>query len=88
MIVGSFLSTHDPKMTQQQLLNEFKSLPSEAQRQVADFIAFLRQKYRSIPSRDDRQRELADEGFIGMWAKREDMAESTRWVRQSREQEW
>jgi hypothetical protein len=75
-------------MTQQQLLNEFKSLPSEAQRQVADFIAFLRQKYRTTPPVTEKRRDLDGEGFIGMWAKREDMADSTNWVRQTREQEW
>lgn len=32
-------------MTQQELFNEFLSLPAEAQRQVIDFIAFLRQRY-------------------------------------------
>jgi hypothetical protein len=75
-------------MTQQQLLNEFRSLPSEAQRQVADFIAFLRQKYRITPPTTDASRKLADEGFIGMWEKREDLADSTTWVRKTREQEW
>jgi hypothetical protein len=32
-------------MTQQDLLNEFFSLPPEAQRQVMSFIAFLRHNY-------------------------------------------
>ncbi|MGB3239132.1 MAG: hypothetical protein WBB29_12605 [Geitlerinemataceae cyanobacterium] len=32
-------------MTQQELLNEFLSLPPEAQRQVMSFITFLRQNY-------------------------------------------
>ncbi len=32
-------------MTQQELLNEFSSLPIEGQRQVFDFIASLLQRY-------------------------------------------
>lgn len=75
-------------MTQQQLLDEFTSLPAEAQRQVADFIAFLRQKYRTVPLSTPTKRELADEEFVGMWAKREDMADSISWVRQTRTREW
>jgi hypothetical protein len=34
-------------MTNQEMLNEFLSLPQEAQRQVISFIAFLRHNYRS-----------------------------------------
>jgi hypothetical protein len=32
-------------MTNQEMLNEFSSLPQEAQRQVMSFIAFLRYNY-------------------------------------------
>jgi hypothetical protein len=32
-------------MTNQEMLNEFSSLPQEAQRQVMSFIAFLRHNY-------------------------------------------
>ncbi|WP_310484190.1 hypothetical protein [Chamaesiphon sp. VAR_48_metabat_403] len=32
-------------MTSQEMLNEFSSLPQEAQRQVMSFIAFLRSNY-------------------------------------------
>lgn len=75
-------------MTQQQLIDEFESLPKEAQRQVADFISFLHSRYRTAPEVSPVDRELADEEFIGMWAKREDMADSSGWVRRSREREW
>ena len=34
-------------MTNQEMLNEFSSLPQEAQRQVMSFIAFLRHNYTS-----------------------------------------
>jgi hypothetical protein len=31
---------------------------------------------------------LKDEPFVGMWKDREDMEDSTQWVRQVRQQEW
>lgn len=63
-------------MTQQDLLNEFVSLPPDAQRQVSDFISFLRQKYQTqTPPR--KQRNLRDEKFLGMWTDREDLDNST-----------
>jgi AbrB family looped-hinge helix DNA binding protein len=33
-------------------------------------------------------RSLSEEPFVGMWRDREDMANSTEWVRQAREREW
>lgn len=34
------------------------------------------------------QSNLQDEPFIGMWKDREDMKDSSQWVRQLRQQEW
>jgi hypothetical protein len=68
---------------------QFDELPPEAQQAVIDFIAFLRTRY--APSRLRRavqQSKLADEPFIGMWRDREDLQDSTAWVRSVREHEW
>ncbi len=34
------------------------------------------------------QSNLQDEPFVGMWKEREDMEDSSQWVRQLRQQEW
>lgn len=76
-------------MTQEELLNEFLSLPAEAQRQVLKFIAFLRQKYRiNEPASQARDVDLINDPFIGMWRERQDLANSTAWVRSVRKNEW
>jgi hypothetical protein len=76
-------------MTQQELLNEFFSLPAEAQRQVMDFIAFLRQRYPVVePISESPDVDLVNNSFIGMWRDRQDLADSTAWVRNVRENEW
>ncbi|MHC0065451.1 hypothetical protein ACWATR_21555 [Nostoc sp. UIC 10890] len=76
-------------MTQQELFNEFLSLPAEAQRQVIDFIAFLRQKYGGVePASDSPDIDFINDSFIGMWSDRQDLADSTAWVRGVRENEW
>jgi hypothetical protein len=76
-------------MTQQELLNEFLSLPAEAQRQVIDFIAFLRQRYTVFePASESPNIDLINDSFIGMWSDRQDLADSTAWVRGVRENEW
>ncbi|WP_414541977.1 hypothetical protein [Nostoc sp. CCY0012] len=76
-------------MSQSEFLNEFLSLPVEAQRQVIDFIAFLRQKYTVIePASQSPDIDLINHNFIGMWSDRQDLTDSTNWVRAVREREW
>ena len=76
-------------MTPQKLLNEYVALPVEAQRQVVDFITFLRQRYTAgQPIQKDRQASLKKEPFIGMWRNRQDLSDSSSWVRKTRKSEW
>ena len=76
-------------MNQKNVWGEYASLPSEAQEQVADFIALLRRRYGS-PSRDSQaqQTDLAHEPFVGIWQDREDMQDSSKWVQSVRRREW
>ena len=72
------------------IAEEIESLPVEAQKEVIDFVAFLKTRYpvwRTI--RKDRQKiKLSDEPFIGMWRGREDMRNSVAWVKSLRQREW
>lgn len=71
------------------IVREIASLPPEAQRQVVDFVAFLKARYpASQGSRKPRRTKLVDEPFIGMWCGRQDMQDGTAWVRNVREREW
>jgi hypothetical protein len=71
------------------ILREFDTLPPEAQKQVIDFIAFLSARYKITYKRKPKAaKSLADEPFIGMWKGREDMRDSVRWVRETRDNEW
>jgi len=76
-------------MNQEKVWQNFINLPPEAQRQVVDFIVFLRTRY--APSRRRRTAKptkLANEPFIGMWRSREDFQDSSAWVRRVRQSEW
>ncbi len=76
-------------MEQEQVWPEFLALPPEAQQQVADFIAFLRTYAGPAPSgKPASPPDWVDEPFIGMWREREDMCDSSGWVRLVREHEW
>lgn len=73
------------------LWQDFESLSQDAQRQVVDFMEFLRSRSRRETRRTRRplKIDLTDEPFIGMWKDRDDMQEGgAAWVRQLRAHEW
>jgi hypothetical protein len=70
------------------IAREMASLPPEAQQQIVDFLAFLRARYPSAPTaKKGKRSRLTDEPFIGMWRDREEMRDSTAWVRNQRQWE-
>lgn len=76
-------------MAQKSVIEQFDTLPPEAQRQVLDFIAFLRTRYQTATQRGTKpEANLADEKFIGIWRDRVDLADSSAWVREARTKEW
>jgi hypothetical protein len=76
-------------MEPEKIFDDISNLPPEAQRQVVDFIAFLRTRYKGSEQEKQVKRiNLGNEPFIGMWKDREDMNNSSRWLRNVRKTEW
>jgi len=75
-------------MTDEEILREINSLPPEAQRQLEDFISFLRERYGSSKTKTAPASGLEYEAFVGMWRDREDMRDSSAWVRNVRQSHW
>lgn len=76
-------------MNQEKVWEDFTALPVEAQQQVAEFIAFLRTRYRQpLPGQKAGTTDLTSEVFIGIWRDRTDMEDSSQWVRDARRREW
>ena len=75
-------------MTLTQIAQEIDSLPPEAQKQVEDFIAFLKTRYKPVSKRRVKKGRLENEPFVGMWKDREDMRDSVKWVKELRQREW
>ena len=75
-------------ITHEEMLKEIASLPPEGQRQVVDFIAFMRQRYGRPAFPEKPTSDLRSEAFIGMWQDRDDLKDSRAWVRQMRQSEW
>jgi hypothetical protein len=61
------------------------ALLDAAQREVADLIAALEARHRT--TRSPSPTALHDEPFIGCWSGRDGLADSTAWVRRTRQQD-
>lgn len=68
---------------------QFEALPPAAKRQVAELIAFLSARGERQPPGDVvLDKPLAEEGFVGIWRDRDELTDSTGWVRRLRTEEW
>ena len=76
-------------MTNEEMLYEINALPLEAQRHLADFILTLREHYQSSPAANPvATSPSTTEEFVGMWRDRDDMQDSTAWIRTIRQSHW
>lgn len=67
---------------------QFEALSPAAQRQVAEFIAFLSAKAKRAGASAGSDQPVRDDPFVGIWSDRDDLADSTEWVRRLRADEW
>ncbi|MCR9131929.1 MAG: DUF2281 domain-containing protein [bacterium] len=73
-------------MSEKEIIKQLKKLPSEAQREAADFVEFLSEKYLQQPEETDspKKKSILESSFRGMWKDRKEMQDSTKWVRDLR----
>jgi hypothetical protein len=74
-------------MEPDKIYNDISNLPPEAQRQVFDFISFLKTRYKRN-QKTVRRNNIGNDPFIGIWKDRDDMKDSNKWVRNLRATEW
>lgn len=76
-------------MEKERIWRQFDRLPVEAKREVIDFIGFLQMRYQILSLKKHSQKlKLSEEPFIGIWKDREDLIDSSTWVRDVRKREW
>ncbi len=76
-------------METDKIYNDISNLPPEAQRQIVDFIDFLKLRYQKpLQTKSSQKGRITDSPFIGIWKDRKDMEDSTKWVRNLRGSEW
>lgn len=69
-------------MSEKEIIKQLKKLPSEAQREAADFVEFLSEKYLQQPEETDspKKKSILESSFRGMWKDRKEMQDSTKWI--------
>ena len=72
-------------MTSEEMLKQIAALPVGARREIEDAIARVKAVYIKL---ETSQTKFEDEAFFGIWSDRDEMADSTAWVRSIREKHW
>ena len=66
---------------------EITQLPVEGQREVLDFVVFLKSRFKAVKPVSQKG-SITEESFVGMWKNNEAITDSSSWVRGTREKEW
>ncbi|MDZ7692128.1 MAG: DUF2281 domain-containing protein [Balneolaceae bacterium] len=67
----------------------FNKLPPDAKKQAQDFVDFLYQRYvRSKEKKASKPSSILGGSFFGIWKDREEMKDSTEWVKKVRKSQW
>jgi hypothetical protein len=77
-------------MSEKELIKQIRKLPSEAQQEAADFVELLTKKYvlKSEEADSSKKKSILENSFRGAWKDREDLQDSTKWVRELRKSRW
>ena len=76
-------------MSEKELVKQIQELPSDARQEAADFVEFLYERYVSRNRVGKKPRKpISESSFRGIWKDREDMKDSTEWVRNIRKSRW
>lgn len=76
-------------MSESTVSNKIKQLPPEAQKQASDFVDELYQQYvKGETSKEPEAGNASESSYFGILKDREEMKDSTEWVRKVRKSQW
>lgn len=76
------------EMEKEGFYNKFESLPMEAKKQVISYVDFLLVKFDSKKKKLQRTKSVKNKKFIGIWSNRNDLKNSSMWIKKLRKKEW
>jgi len=77
-------------MSEKELIKLIRKLPAEARQEAVEFVEFLTKKYIRKPEETDiaKEKSILENSFRGVWKDRQDLQDSTKWVRELRKSRW
>lgn len=76
-------------MSEKELIKQIRNLPTEARQEASDFVEFLSKKYlQESEKTKSKTNSILENSFRGIWKDREDLEDSTKWVRELRKSRW
>ena len=76
-------------MSDTTVLKKIEELPPEARKEAQDFVDFLYEIHVDKKAENrSLTKTLLESPFFGMWKDREEMKDSSRWVREVRKSQW
>ena len=73
-------------MEPQRVWKIFDSLPTQAKREVIDFMEFLQKRHKK--PQGFKKSKITEETFVGMWTNHDPVKDSGKWIRELRRHEW
>lgn len=76
-------------MSESTVTKKIKKLPPEAKKQAQDFVDYLYERYvKGEKSQKSNSKSIVESSFFGIWKDREEMEDSSEWVRDVRKSQW
>jgi hypothetical protein len=75
-------------MSKKSVLDILDQLPPSARKEAEDFVRFLHDQYVTSTPKKSTDTSITESPFVGMWKDREDLKDSTAWVREQRKSQW
>ncbi len=71
------------------LLKKIEKLPAQVKKQAKSYVDYLYKRYVLDKDRTGKSEgKIADSDFFGIWKDRVEMKNSSKWVREVREDQW
>jgi len=75
-------------MSELSVSKKIEELPPEAKKEAQDFVDFLYQRYVNSMQEKSSPSSISDSSFFGIWKNRDDMKDSTKWIKKVRQSQW
>jgi len=75
-------------MSKKNILDILDQLPPSVRKEAEDFVRYLYDQYVTSKPKKSTNTSITESPFVGMWKDREDLKDSTAWVRKQRKSQW